>query len=166
MVYSILLHVHAIYIHNSHLYKLDRTFFFTCIYVVPAKLLYTNGDSVTRSIGMNVTFNCSADGIPRPRISWRRNGQLLVNIDQLQRYNVISSTSTGFRLAHLPGVQQLNTMLTILNLKQHDQGSFSCIAQSANTNPAVLQTAYQLVVNKRMLYITVAFLLLSIMSSR
>ena len=112
---------------------------------------------------MNVTFNCSADGIPQPRVSWRRNGQLLANIDQLQRYNVIMSTLNGFRSAQLPGVQQLDTTLTITNLKQHDQGSFSCIAQSANTDPVVLQTAYQLVVNKRMLYITIAFLLLSIL---
>ena len=150
-----------IYMHNSHLYKLEASytnFFFTyklCNYAVPAKLLYAKGSSVTRSIGMNVTFNCSADGIPRPRVSWRRNGQLLTNIDQLQRYSEITSTSDGFQSAQLPGIQQLNTTLTITNLKQHDQGSFSCIAQSANTDPAVLQTAYQLVVNKRMLYITI-----------
>ena len=110
-----------------------------------------------------MTFNCSADGIPRPRVSWRRNGQLLANIDQLQRYNVIMSTSNGFRSVRLPGVQQLDSTLTITNLKQHDRGLFSCIAQSANTDPAVLQTAYQLVVNKRMLYITIAFLLLNIL---
>ena len=140
---------------------LIQEFFFTVyIYAVPAKLLYTKGSLVARSIGMNVTFNCSADGIPQPRLSWRRNGQLLANIDLLQRYNVITSTSNGFRSAQLPGVQQMNSILTIFNLKEHDQGSFSCIAQSANTNPAVLQTAYQLVVNKRMLYVTIAFLLL------
>ena len=119
------------------------------------------GSVVTKTTGASVIFNCSADGIPIPQVSWQKDG-LHLNVNQ-QRYSVTTSTSTGFRSAQLPGVQQLDTTLTITNLKQHDQGSFSCIAQSANTDPAVLQTAYQLVVNKRMLYITIAFLLLSIL---
>ena len=117
---------------------------------VPAKLLYSMGSVVTKTTGTSVTFNCSADGIPIPQVSWQKDG-LYLNVNQQPRYSVITSTSTGFRSAQLPGVQQLDTTLTITNLKQHDQGLFSCIAQSANTDPAVLQTAYQLVVNKRML---------------
>ena len=90
-----------------------------------------------------VTFNCTADGIPEPRISWRRNGQFL-NVNQLRRYSVVTSTNDGFRSTELPGVQQTESKLSITNLKEIDEGTFSCIAQSVTTPPAALLVPFQL----------------------
>ena len=105
---------------------------------------------MTRSLtdDSTVTFNCIADGIPQPRISWRRNGQFLI-INQLLRYNVVTSTSDGFRSTELPGVQQKESKLTITNLKEIDEGNFSCIAQSGTTSPAALLVPFQLNIEKR-----------------
>ena len=90
-----------------------------------------------------VTVNCTADGIPQPRISWRRNGQFL-NIDQLRRYSVDTSIDDGFRSTELPGVQQTKSKLTIRSLREIDEGTFSCIAQSGTTPPAALLVPFQL----------------------
>ena len=104
---------------------------------------------MTRTTGETVTFNCTADGIPRPQISWRRQGQFL-NIEQLQRYSVlITSKSVGFRSSKLPGVQQIESKLTISNLRESDQGIYSCIAQSGTTSPAVLSDPFTLTVEMR-----------------
>ena len=90
-----------------------------------------------------VTFNCTADGIPEPRISWRRNGQFL-NINQLRRYSVVTTNDVGFRSTELFGVQQTESKLTINSLRETDDGNFSCIAQSATTAPAALHIPFQL----------------------
>ena len=127
---------------------------------VPAKLLHSHGIAVSRTVGEMVTFNCTADGIPRPQISWRRNGQLL-NANQLTRYRVITVASDGFRSDQLPGVQQFESRLTIVNIKEQDRGSFSCLALSEGTVPAVLETNYQLTVVKRT-YLFIQFSFLSV----
>ena len=95
-----------------------------------------------------VTFNCTADGIPEPQISWRRNGQFL-SINQLRRYSVVTSTNDGFRSTELPGVQQTESKLTIRSLREIDEGNFSCIAQSATTPPAALLVPFQLNIEMR-----------------
>ena len=95
---------------------------------------------MNRTAGETVTFNCTADGIPQPQISWRRQGQFLF-IEQLQRYSVSSATSVGFRL---PGVQQIESNLTITNLRESDIGIYSCIAQSGTTSPDVLSDPFYL----------------------
>ena len=117
-------------------------------HVVPAQLLNTVGISVRRQVGENVTFNCTADGIPEPRITWRRNNQLL-DSKRLERYQVLSTSSEGFRSAQQPGVKQLESVLTITDLKEQDQGAYSCLAQSADTIPDVLEIPYELIVVKR-----------------
>ena len=90
-----------------------------------------------------VTFNCTSDGIPQPRISWRRNGQFLI-INQLLRYSVVTTTTDGFRSTELPGVLQTESKLSIRNLREIDKGNFSCIAQSATTPAAALLVPFQL----------------------
>ena len=105
---------------------------------------------MTRTTGESVTFNCTADGIPRPQISWRRQGQFL-NTEQLQRYSVVSTISSGFRSSELPGVEQIESKLTISNLRETDEGVYSCIAQSATTPPAALSESFNLNVEIRKL---------------
>ena len=121
---------------------------FLLSHAVSAKLLDNKGFSVSRDVGESVTFSCIADGIPRPRITWRRNNQLL-DSKRRERYQVVTTSSEGFRSAEQPGVQQLKSVLTITDLKEQDQGAYSCLAQSADTIPAVLLAPYELSVVKR-----------------
>ena len=117
--------------------------------LVPAQLLQSNGRMVSQAIGASVSFNCTADGIPRPQISWRRNGQLL-NIGHLQaRYDVTTTYSVGFRSSVLPGVQQVESVLTINTIREQDEGTFTCIAQSEGSSSSTLNTDYKLFVEKR-----------------
>ena len=111
-------------------------------------MLYTKGIEVNRTTGETVTFNCTADGIPRPQISWRRRGEFL-NIEQLQRYSVTTTNFVGFCLSELPGVQQTESMMTISNLRESDMGIYSCIAQSGTTLPATLLEPFNLTVKIR-----------------
>ena len=95
----------------------------------------------------NVSFNCTADGIPMPTIVWRKNGQLLIpnnkrNIAQL-------SNSTGFRSNTIPGVVQVTSILTITDLTGSDNGSYSCRADNEANIGAVLTIPYQLTVVER-----------------
>ena len=129
-------------------------FFQFSFIIVPAQLLYANGSEVTRILNdeNTVTFNCTADGIPQPQISWRRNGQFL-NVNQLRRYSVVTSTADGFR-SKLPGVKQTESKLTINILREIDNGTFSCIAQSASTSPAALLVPFKLIIEIRKLNMT------------
>ena len=116
---------------------------------VPAQLLHSDGRMVTRAVGASVSFNCTADGIPRPQISWRRNGQLF-NIGHLQaRYYVATAYSDGFRSAVLPGIQQVESILTINTIREQDEGTYTCIAQSEGSSSATLNTDYKLFVERR-----------------
>ena len=108
-----------------------------------------------------VTFNCTADGIPQPRISWRRNGQFL-NINQLRRYSVNTTTNNGSHSTELPGVQQTKSKLTIKSLREIDNGTFSCIAQSATTPPAALLVPFQLNIEIRKFHHTCSVMLIMI----
>ena len=60
---------------------------------------------------------------------------------------MVSTSSEGFRSAQQPGVKQLESVLTITDLKEQDQGAYSCYAQSADSIPAVLP--YELIIVKR-----------------
>ena len=92
----------------------------------------------------NVSFNCTADGIPMPTIVWRKNGQLL--IPNNKRNIAQSSNSTGFRSNTIPGVVQVTSILTITDLIGSDNGSYSCRADNEANIGAVLTTPYQLTV--------------------
>lgn len=112
------------------------------ISLVPAKLLHKTGTFVHNFVGGEISVNCTAYGIPLPRITWRRNGQFLVT-EHIKRYQL---RSNGFSSHDLLGVE---SVLTITDLREQDNGSYSCSAQSANTLPSILVTPFQLSVSKR-----------------
>ena len=115
--------------------------------IVAAQLLYATGMTAEKKRNQNVSFNCTADGIPMPTIVWRKNGQLIIsnnkrNVTQL-------SNSTGFRSNTIPGVVQVTSVLTITDLTGSDNGSYSCRADNEAKIGAVLTTPYQLTVVER-----------------
>ena len=101
------------------------------------------GGFVTRNEGQNVTFNCTADGVPQPAIVWRKNGQLLLNTS---RVTIISSQeSNGFHTKYTPAT----SVITITKLRGNDNGSYSCRADNTVKTGSVLMTPYVLQVVER-----------------
>ena len=101
------------------------------------------GGFVNKNKGQNVTFNCTADGVPQPVIVWRKNGQLLLNTS---RVTIVSSQeSNGFHINYIP----VTSVITIKDLRGNDNGSYSCRADNAVKNGVVLMTPYVLYVVER-----------------
>ena len=96
--------------------------------------------------GQNVSFNCTADGIPIPTLVWRKNGQLIIPSN---RRNTSLQSSIGFRSNIIPGVVQVTSILIITDLIGSDSGNYSCRADNKANIGAVLTTPYQLTVVKR-----------------
>ena len=96
--------------------------------------------------GESVTFNCSADGIPLPSIIWRKNRQLLI-LDP-DRTKVVITVSDGFRSLDNSNMTQTESILTINPLVEADQGLYSCLADNHVGNPAVMETSYNLTIEK------------------
>ena len=111
--------------------------------LVNAVILNNIGTFVTKSKGQNVTFNCTADGIPQPVIVWRKNEQLLLNTS---RVTIVSSQeSNGFHTNYIP----TTSVITIKDLRGNDNGSYSCQADNKVKSRTVLMTPYALQVVER-----------------
>ena len=105
-------------------------------------------------------FNCTADGLPRPLIVWRKNGRLLLNASRLK---IMSSKQTnGFRSNIIPEVLQRTSMLEITDLKGNDNGSYSCRADNEAHLGVVLTTPFTLQVIERKSLVVPEYLLLKI----
>ena len=112
------------------------------IFLDIAVLLNDNGQYICKPKGHSVSLNCTADGVPRPVIVWRKNGQLLLNTSRI----TISSTgqSNGFHSNYFP----TTSVLTITDLRGSDNGSYSCRSKNVVNSVAVLTTPYVLHVIK------------------
>lgn len=114
------------------------------VYTVPAVLLSYNGEEKERKSGQNVTFNCTADGLPRPKIVWRKDGQLI--IEGRKRKISTSQEIEGFR--NISDIQQITSTLKITNLiRGVDNGSYSCRADNEANIGDILDTSYTLVID-------------------
>ena len=93
--------------------------------------------------GQSVSFNCTAEGIPIPRIIWRKDGQLIIPNHKR------SIAQSRLRSSIIPGVVQVTSILTITGLTVSDNGNYSCRADNKARIGAVLTTPYQLTVVER-----------------
>ena len=106
--------------------------------LVNAVILNNTGTFVIKDKGQNVTFNCTADGIPQPAIVWSKNGQVLLNTS---RVTIVSSKeSNGFHTSYIP----TTSVITITDLRKIDNGSYSCQADNGVKIESVLMTPYVL----------------------
>ena len=113
------------------------------IFLAIAVLLSKSGQYISKRKGQSVSFNCTADGIPRPVIAWRKNGQLLLNTSR--RAIVSSDHSNGFHSNYF----STTSVLTITNLRGSDNGSYSCRIKNVDKIEAVLMSPYVLHVIER-----------------
>ena len=94
--------------------------------------------------GNSVTLNCTADGHPLPVITWWKDGVQLN--ETMSKYSISVTNSSGFRSSVYPGILQVESDFTVLNLTRADSGNYTCRAQSAGSNETELQPPYTLVV--------------------
>ena len=115
----------------------------SCLFLVNAVILNNTGTFVIKDKGQNVTFNCTADGIPQPVIVWSKNEQVLLNTS---RVTIVSSQeSNGFQTNYIP----TTSVITITDLRRIDNGSYSCQAGNGVRTGTVLMTPYVLQVVER-----------------
>ena len=113
-------------------------FYYLVCCLVNAVILNNTGTFVTKNKGQNVSFNCTADGIPQPVIVWRKNGQLLINTS---RVTIVSSQeSNSFHTNYIV----TTSVITIKDLRRNDNGSYSCLADNGVKTESVLLTPYVL----------------------
>ena len=89
-----------------------------------------------------MTISCTADGYPRPVITWYKNGTLLLNIS---KFFPRDEPSIGDRF---PGIMQVHSTLLIRELSTADEGDYTCRAKSEGTNETELQRPYQLTITR------------------
>ena len=113
------------------------------LFLVIAILLNNNGQHISKQKGQSISFNCTADGNPRPVIMWRKNGQLLLNTNRIT--NSSTEQSNGFHSNYFP----TTSVLTITDLRGSDNGSYSCQIKDSVNIEAVLTKPYILHVIER-----------------
>ena len=116
---------------------------YSIVFSVETALLKITGSFFEVSSGETIAFNCTADGINRPVIMWRRNGQLILNTPRLSISNV--NSSPGFR--SISGLQQITSSLTIRDLRESDSANYSCRADNEAGIPVSLDIPFMLTVH-------------------
>ena len=92
--------------------------------------------------GQSISFTCTADGINRPNITWRIDGQLIIDTTRL---NIETFGNVqGFR--PISGIQQITSLLTISDLRGSDSGMYSCRAENEVEIPVSLDSPFVLIV--------------------
>ncbi len=108
---------------------------------------YTGGVSIVNGTGSNITFNCTVDGIPRPRILWRRDGILILNFTRtIITYTEDPDGERTIRVDEIDEIQQASSTLQILNLRDTDTGLITCRGDNSAGRAAILQTPFNLTV--------------------
>ena len=110
---------------------------------VETALLNKTGYLTEIVAGQSISFTCTADGINRPTITWRKDGQLILDTTRLdiETFDDIQ----GFR--PISGVQQITSLLTISDLKGSDSGMYSCRAENEVEIPVSLDSPFVLIVS-------------------
>ena len=99
---------------------------------------------VNGSIGDSITFNCTADGIPNPSLTWRHNGTLLTTGSI--RWTIKETSLNGQRVRdQLDTEQSVLSQLTLNKIDQIDHGSLISCQADNSVNESVL--TYTLIVN-------------------
>lgn len=95
--------------------------------------IQTNSN-LTQTLKMKDLYNvsCSADGIPHPRLVWRRNGSVLIVNDvpdEKHRWEVTQNTVMGgFRTQVPTPLSSVSQLLIRSVINSDDNTEFSCTA--------------------------------------
>ena len=84
-----------------------------------------------------MTFNCTVDGIPRPSLTWRRNGTLLMTGEGIRW--MIMEQVIGERVRPELNSETVLSQLTLINVDASDDGSqITCRADNNVGEPTSL----------------------------
>ena len=112
----------------------------------PRLLNVTGGSHIINGTG-NITLNCTVDGIPRPRILWRRNGILILNTPRtFITYTEDLDSERNIRINEIGEIEQASSTLTITSLRTTDTGLYTCRGDNSAGRAAILRTPYNLTV--------------------
>lgn len=109
--------------------------------VPPFLSSYTGGLIVITEVGGEVKMNCTANGVPTPRISWRKDKQLLINSSSFSI--VARSGRAATSSSSIPGLLQTVSTLTVSDVRGFLSGLYKCRADST-AGSVTLTTPYNL----------------------
>ena len=93
--------------------------------------------------GARVSFNCSADGVPTPTITWLKD-ESIVSESVGKKFKVTNETiSTGLRENINESV---NSVLLVVGITEEDAGLYVCKATNGRGQNDVIQTPFNLTV--------------------
>ena len=135
----------------------DKQYFIFILFIfiiVEVNLLNTTKASIMKRVGENVTLNCSADGLPQPVITWKKNGNLLVNSTRITITSKQEYIDASYEL--FQNVWRVTSLLSIRDIKESDTGNYTCKANNEdNIGASATQKLFQLKTLKSQLRIII-----------
>ncbi len=98
---------------------------------------------IVQDEGQNVTFKCTASGIPVPQITWIANDRLVSPALNNRYHRVDDVIERKTAVPHM-----VVSELTVVSLREKDSGHYACRAESSVGQPAVLTKPFRLNVTK------------------
>uniref|UniRef100_A0A2H1VBZ7 SFRICE_007984 n=1 Tax=Spodoptera frugiperda TaxID=7108 RepID=A0A2H1VBZ7_SPOFR len=94
---------------------------------------------VSADMGRSITLSCQAKGDPEPRITWYRNGEVINDEDNSEKYKVMTKYN----------IQGFEGLLTIISLEPEDGGVYSCqsIQETADVEDCSHTTSFNITLN-------------------
>ena len=101
---------------------------------------------LTKAVGGTVNISCMADGLPEPRVVWRRNGRVL-SVQTGRRLEITTKIIVpGFRIQVPTQSTVLSTLVIRGVLVSDNNTQLSCLAVNSVGEPASLTTPYTIAV--------------------
>lgn len=121
------------------------------LYLVPAQLNITSGDTKNLQEGDNITLICVADGFPRPNIIWFFE-ETIINLKP--RVTISSVEQRAFRtdVQLIPGNNAIISFLTVMNVdREADGGRYVCRTSNDIGSAQSLQQPFILNITESMI---------------
>lgn len=115
-------------------------------HLVEPALQKGSGEVLMRNVGDTVNISCVADGLPEPRIVWRRNSNVVL-VEGAQRWEITHQRlEPGFRTQVPTNTLVVSTLYIRGVLESDNNTQLSCSAINQVGEPATLSPPYTVIV--------------------